>query len=170
MANSLVDFVVSLVRDPEAAARFDENPGRAIADADLTGVTAADVHSLIPVVTESLSTGAPVAGTDMGADSNVWASGAATAAFDAFSDIVPEHTIDDGHSVAGTLIDQPVDHSALDHGADLLDAHAGGLGDSVDDFHIDDSEPAFHEQGAVDQSFLEDHDLGAEAPNFDIFE
>ena len=31
MANSLLDFVMSLVRDPDAAARYAENPEQAIA-------------------------------------------------------------------------------------------------------------------------------------------
>ena len=59
---------------------------QAIADANLTGVTSADVGNLIPVVSESLSMGAPTAGDDAALDGNVWASGAATAAFDAFGD------------------------------------------------------------------------------------
>jgi hypothetical protein len=29
MANSLLDFVISLVRDPDAAARYAANPGQA---------------------------------------------------------------------------------------------------------------------------------------------
>lgn len=55
MANSLLDFVISLVRDPDAAARYAANPAQAIADAHLTDVTSADVNNLIPVVTDSLS-------------------------------------------------------------------------------------------------------------------
>ncbi len=39
MANSLLDFVISLVRDPEAAARYAANPERSIAEAHLTDVT-----------------------------------------------------------------------------------------------------------------------------------
>ena len=52
MANSLLDFVMSLVRDPDAAARYAADPTQAIADANLTGVTSADVSNLIPVVSE----------------------------------------------------------------------------------------------------------------------
>ncbi len=59
MANSLLDFVMSLVRDPDAAARYAADPARPIADAHLTDVTSADVNNLIPVVSESLSTAAP---------------------------------------------------------------------------------------------------------------
>ena len=55
MANSLLDFVMSLVRDPDAAARYAADPAQAIADANLTDVTSADVNNLIPVVSESLS-------------------------------------------------------------------------------------------------------------------
>ena len=64
MANSLLDFVMSLVRDPDAAARYAENPDQAIADANLIDVTSADVNNLIPVVSESLSTAVPSTGSD----------------------------------------------------------------------------------------------------------
>ncbi len=99
MANSLLDFVMSLVRDPDAAARYAADPTQAIADANLTGVTSADVSNLIPVVSESLSMGAPTAGADAAIDGNVWASGAATAAFDAFADAVPDHGFDDSAGI-----------------------------------------------------------------------
>ena len=117
MANSLLDFVMSLVRDPDAAARYAADPTQAIADANLTGVTSADVSNLIPVVSESLSMGAPTAGADAALDGNVWASGAATAAFDAFGDAVPADGLDDAQSLTSGVIDQPLDQtvdSALD--------------------------------------------------------
>lgn len=88
MANSLLDFVISLVRDPEAAARYAANPERSIAEAHLTDVTRADVNSLIPVVSDSLSMSEPIGaagGAHAGDRGNVWASGAATAALDAFA-------------------------------------------------------------------------------------
>ncbi|MGW0161456.1 Rv0340 family IniB-related protein [Mycobacterium sp. NPDC003323] len=78
MGNSLLDFVMALVRDPDAAAQYAADPAGAIAAAGLTEVSSVDVDQLIPVVTESLSSAVPTA------DANVWASGAATAAFDAF--------------------------------------------------------------------------------------
>ena len=108
MANSLLDFVMSLVRDPDAAARYAADPMQAIADANLTGVTSADVSNLIPVVSESLSMGAAMAGADAAIDGNVWASGAATAAFDAFGDAVPADALDDAQSL---VIDQPLDQT-----------------------------------------------------------
>jgi len=83
MGNSLLDFVMALVRDPQAAARYAADPAGALADAHLPGVTLADVQSLIPVVTDSLAMATP----DFGAvvdTANVWTSGAAVAAFDAF--------------------------------------------------------------------------------------
>lgn len=110
MANSLLDFVMSLVRDPDAAARYAADPAAAIAEADLGDVTSADVDQLIPVVTDSfssapLSSAGPAtdpgdwAGATPGLDANVWTSGAATAAFDAFGidDSVPvvTHDLDD---------------------------------------------------------------------------
>jgi hypothetical protein len=102
MANELLDFVMSLVRDPDAAARYAENPQQAIADAHLTDVTSADVNNLIPVVSESLSMASPAHGIDAVADGNVWSSGAATAAFDAFSDHVPVPVV-----VDAPLFDEP---------------------------------------------------------------
>jgi hypothetical protein len=101
MANSLLDFVMSVVRDPDAAARFAANPDQAILDANLTNVTSADVNALIPVVSESMSSlseAVPAAGLDGGIAEmagNVWTSGAATAAFDAFGEHVPAGAFDD---------------------------------------------------------------------------
>jgi hypothetical protein len=112
MANSLLDFVMSLVRDPDAAARFADDPDQAIVDANLTNVTTADVQNLIPVVTESLSAGMPSTGSDGVVDmaDNVWASGAATAAFDAFDDQVPVQGVDDVPTTItdyGDIVDSP---------------------------------------------------------------
>lgn len=104
MANELLDFVMSLVRDPDAAARYGENPQQAIADAHLTDVNSVDVNNLIPVVSESLSMAAPTYGADAVGDANVWASGAATAAFDAFSEHLPTPVVVDTHDF---IIDQP---------------------------------------------------------------
>jgi len=79
MANELLDFVMSLARDPDVAARYAADPAQTLADAHLSGVTSADVNSLLPLVSDSLSMGTQSAG-----DASVWTSGAATAAFDAF--------------------------------------------------------------------------------------
>ena len=49
IANELLDFVMSLVRDPMPAARY-RRPAQAIADAHLNGVTSADVNNLLPMV------------------------------------------------------------------------------------------------------------------------
>ncbi|MFV9634831.1 Rv0340 family IniB-related protein [Mycobacterium neumannii] len=109
MANELLDFVMSVVRDPDAAARFAADPNQAILDANLTNVTSADVHALIPVVSESMSalpTTVPTAldGGIAEAAGNVWSSGAATAAFDAFGDHVPADVVDD---VSAAMISDP---------------------------------------------------------------
>ena len=87
MGNSLLDFVMALVRDRDAAARFAADPAAALSAAGLTGVTAADVNNLMPMVADSIAATSP--GFGMGAQGgapvgNVWASGAATVAFDAF--------------------------------------------------------------------------------------
>jgi hypothetical protein len=92
LANSLLDFVISLVRDPDAAAHYAANPAKAIADAHLTDVTSADVNNLIPVVSDSLSMAqpaVPVSGAPVAEHGNVWASGAAAAALDAFTPHAP---------------------------------------------------------------------------------
>ncbi|MCG5432110.1 Rv0340 family protein [Mycobacterium sp. MYCO198283] len=103
MPNELLDFVLSLVRDPGVAAQYAADPNGALADAGLSGVTTADVSNLIPVVSESL----PVA--DAG---NVWASGAATAAFDAFDsfdviDVVDAPVVDEPAIDTGPALEQP---------------------------------------------------------------
>lgn len=127
MANELLDFVMSLVRDPDAAARYADNPQQAIADAHLTDVTSVDVNNLIPVVSESMSM-APAHGADAVSDANVWASGAATAAFDAFSEHVPA-VVDTHHVVdqpAIVPLDSGIDQFS-DTGPDLHTFDAGSL-------------------------------------------
>jgi hypothetical protein len=181
MANSLLDFVMSLVRDPVAAARYAENPDQAIRDANLTDVTSADVSQLIPVVSESLSTAVPTAGTDgvIGdMAGNVWASGAATAAFDAFDAFdapatVP--TIDDAPSVVADLVDQP--DQALQPGLDVLaDAGVPGVPGADDaslqfDGPVIDDVPAqeLSAESDWDDSIAEVADLNSDASGFDVF-
>lgn len=124
MANSLLDFVMSLLRDPDAAARYADDPAQAIADAHLVDVTSVDVQNLIPVVSESLSMTTPTHGLDaFGADpaGNVWSSGAATAAFDAFADHLPQQVVTDTHAAVPEVVvddDQVFDVLTT---ADLLD-------------------------------------------------
>lgn len=124
MANPLLDFVMSLVRDPDAAAHYAADPAQAIHDANLVDVTSADVNALIPVVSESLSMGTPATGVEAltgNPAGNVWTSGAATSAFDAFDDHLPAPAIDDVHSVAANVIDQP--DTPLHAGLDTLTDH-----------------------------------------------
>lgn len=196
MANSLLDFVMSLVRDPDAAAHYAANPAQAIADANLTDVTSTDVNHLIPVVAESMSTVVPSAGVSSGADTlldsahNVWASGAATAAFDAFGDHLPVQgggldvgEVADHVPTVANVIDLPEGSvpTIVDHGFDetsvptiatqadpamILDASG------IDDLHVpdvasvDDSVDAGHHDGA---GLVEDHLDHPQDPGFDIF-
>jgi hypothetical protein len=179
MANSLLDFVMSLVRDPDAAARYAANPSQTIADAHLTNVTSVDVNNLIPVVSESLPMGMPGAGADAAGDGNVWASGAATAAFDAFSDHVPAATVGDAHALTTGVLDEPA--------VDPVDTTADHLVDSTADLHtlddgafdqpqtgevqgLDDPAAAFDHPGAFDHPVVEDHGFTPDASTFDIFE
>lgn len=131
MANSLLDFVISLVRDPEAAARYAANPAKSIADARLADVTSADVNNLIPMVSDSLSMSPPpgvTAGAQVAEGGNVWASGAATAALDAFS----PHTaagVGQQNSQAGGVINQPASPAAGGSGGIPADPYPAGTAD-----------------------------------------
>ena len=173
MTNSLLDFVMSLVRDSEAAAQYAANPAQAIADANLTDVTSADVNQLIPVVAESLSSAMPTPGVDgFGADvaSNVWASGAATAAFDAFEDL-PQQVTDDPHGVITDLVGTS-DHALFDTAAPSYEVPTvAGLDDPalqldasvIDDFPVDE---AAQELEWVQHAIDDDHPT-PDAPGFE---
>lgn len=126
MANSLLDFVMALVRDPDAAARYAADPAGAIADAHLTGVSSIDVNNLIPMVADSLSMAAPAFGGDHAADGNVWASGAATAAFDAFDAHVPA-VVADQHPVIADGVAHPAEVAQSVLGGPGVDALPAGL-------------------------------------------
>jgi hypothetical protein len=179
MANELLDFVMSVVRDPDAAAHFAANPDQAILDANLTDVTSADVNALIPVVSESLSTAVPTTGLDGGIGDmagNVWASGAATAAFDAFDDHLPPAAIDDVHPVTTELVNDP--DVGLRSGLDALtDAGVPSVA-GVDDPSLQFDGPVIDEAPADDtpavddwsHSAGDDQHLDADASGFDIFE
>jgi hypothetical protein len=176
MANELLDFVLSL-RDPAVAARYADNPAQTIADAGLTDVTSADVANLIPVVSDSLSTAVPTAGTDAvigDMAGNVWASGAATAAFDAFDDHVPVQSIDDVPTVAADLADAP--GQSLESGLDAL--ADGGMQDiaGIDDPSLQFDGPviddvpaeAAHAETAWDETVANVEQLNGDGSGFDV--
>jgi hypothetical protein len=181
MANSLLDFVMSVVRDPDAAAQYAANPAQAIADAHLTDVTSADVNQLIPVVSESLSAAVPSTGFDTfdaDAGSNVWASGAATAAFDAFGDDLPQQGVDDAHTILTNVVDTHDDPLpvGIDGGADFSadDVPAVALDDDpslqFDGPVIDDAPvPDTVQEDDWSHSVAEDHLPHPDDPGFDIF-
>jgi hypothetical protein len=185
MANSLLDFVMSLVRDPDAAAAYAADPAQAIADAHLTDVTSVDVNNLIPVVSESLSMAVPATGADSVVGdhaSNVWTSGAATAAFDAFDDHVPSVVTEQAHSMVTNVVSDPdpAVHAGLDALSDAGVPDVAALDDPSLHFDgpvIDD--PAIHD--AVDgitgdladdwsHAAPDDHHLDADGQTFDIFD
>jgi hypothetical protein len=174
MTNSLLDFVMSLVRDPEAAAHYAADPGQAIADANLTDVTSADVNQLIPVVAESLSSAMPGAGVDaFGADAatNVWTSGAATAAFDAFDEHLPQQVVEDPYSVITDVVGTS-HHAVLDTAAPIADVPTIA---GVDDpgLHLDapviDDVPVADAAPDVDwaHQLVDDHHPTPDDPGFD---
>jgi hypothetical protein len=179
MANSLLDFVMSLVSDPDAAAAYAADPAQAISDANLTDVTSVDVNHLIPVVAESLSSAVPSTGTDGLVDDpsgNVWTSGAATAAFDAFDDHMPTIATDDVHSVVSEVVTEPDAgvQTGLDALSDVGVHDIAGADDPSLQFDgpvIDDA--PIHEAVPVDDwshSVPEDHHLDADSSGFDIFD
>ena len=92
MANPLLDFVMSVVRDPDAAARYAADPSQAHPrrQSDRRHQRRRQrAHSRR--VSESLSMAVPSTGAEAlvgDPAGNVWTSGAATAAFDAFGDDV----------------------------------------------------------------------------------
>ncbi|TGD89205.1 hypothetical protein BayCH28_07550 [Mycolicibacterium sp. CH28] len=181
MANSLLDFVMSLVRDPDAAARYAADPATAIADAHLTGVTSADVNNLIPMVADSLS--GPLSGAipsfgASGGDANVWASGAATAAFDAFDAHLPGTSPSDVHPVitdaaqhvAGdtTLITDPgADPSAA--GLPLPDASPQVIDAGFEHDQALDPAPDWVDHTAWDHSHVDDTHGAGDHQGFDLF-
>lgn len=146
-----------------------------------------DVSNLIPVVTESLSTFNPGIGagsTGGDAAGNVWASGAATSAFDAFGDHVPAHSasgsaMDDAHAFAADVIDHPQDAApvGLDHlGADTtLDPVADHASPLLDPSVIDDAGAVIDDVAAAAPLPLDDWAAGVvehihpDTPDFDIF-
>src|SRR4051812_39754911 len=52
VASSLLDFILSLFRDPELAAEFNADPARVLAEHGLGDVDPADCHALIPMVSD----------------------------------------------------------------------------------------------------------------------
>ena len=179
MANSLLDFVMSLVRDPDAAARYAADPARAIADAHLTDVTSVDVSNLIPMVSDSLSmTGPAIAAGGLGEHSggNVWASGAATAAFDAFDAHPTDPLFDSFHQSAGNVV-EPSDHPvapALDAIADTAVHH---VDTGIDDVSAQLDPPVIDDQpheatwpvDVVDHAVADVQHIDDGTAGFDIF-
>ncbi|MBB3748094.1 hypothetical protein FHT44_000555 [Mycolicibacterium sp. BK634] len=182
MANTLLDFVMSLVRDPDAAARYAADPAGALADAHLPDVTSADVNNLIPMVADSLngpvSAGGFGPGAGAGGDGNVWASGAATAAFDAFDAHLPAATVSDAHSVitdvaqhagadSGLITDPGVDPGVFD--ASLPDpstqvTDVGFEHDTAADTGLD-----WADHAVVDHTHVVDHPTPEDHAGFDLF-
>lgn len=176
---------MSVVRDPEVAARYAADPAGTLADAHLPNVTSVDVNNLIPMVSDSLSMASPATGLGGGGvDSiidggNVWTSGAATAAFDAFTGHVPDAGAGVLHDVPSTVIDTGMAGDLatdlanglgvpdLPHAVPALDDFSqvsDGLG--IDPLTVDD--PAGWEHGVIAvQHEIVDHP--ADGSGFDLF-
>lgn len=171
MANSLLDFVMALVRDPDAAARYAADPAQAIADADLGSVTSTDVQNLIPVVAESLSMSVPAHGLDVfGAEpqANVWATGAATAAFDAFDVQVPATVVADSTPFAPAVVEDIEPEGAVPTALDLVEP---AVSVQMDDPAVLDDVPSTGVGlGAEWDTHLVDTDPGDLPSSFDLFD
>jgi hypothetical protein len=182
MANGLLDFVMSLVRDPDVAAQYAADPAQAIADAHLTDVTSADVNNLIPMVSDSLGSfpgAAPTFGSAAAPDGNVWTSGAATAAFDAFTPHVsdlPEHATAAVHDLSGSVIDtsapQQPDVSHLGGtelaGLDTFDPSTQLADLGIDPANADVSSFAIDDHGVWDQLNADVHHVDTDPSGFDL--
>jgi hypothetical protein len=179
MANELLDFVMALVRDPDAAARYAADPSAAIADAHLTNVTSVDVNNLIPVVSDSLSMAAPVIGGVDAGSGNVWTSGAATAAFDAFTPHLSDQASAAAHDLSGGVINtsalNAVDTSAVPavdvaQFSDVIDDHSPTAYDAINEFATDG--PDAWDEGVADLHHeISDggQDHGTDHSGFDTF-
>lgn len=164
MGNSLLDFVMTLVRDPEAAARYAADPAGVLAEAQLHGVTTVDVNNLVPVVSDSLAMTTP--GFGGGDDAvNVWTTGAATAAFDAFGGATPAiHTgpaiIDPAGDPSGPELRHPIPGLPDEAGVD-----PSGYPVVIEDMPV---HPAADPVDWIDPAALPDHHL-PDGPHHDVF-
>jgi hypothetical protein len=52
LTSTLLDFILSLLRDPQAAQAFNNHPEQALSDAGLNDVCSADVQSLMPMLAD----------------------------------------------------------------------------------------------------------------------
>jgi hypothetical protein len=171
MGNSLLDFVMALVRDPEVAAQYAADPAGALAAAGLPEVTMADVSSLIPMVTDSLAMSSPgfSGAVPPAADAaNVWASGAATAAFDAFGITPPAPAAPEIASMSSIDDADPTAHTDAAPGGEQ---HPGDLGE-MPAF----PDPAYSAPAPEAMPWTDHTDLGGvvdphpgEPPAFDLF-
>lgn len=177
MANELLDFVISLVRDPDAAARYAANPAQSIADAHLTNVTSADVKNLIPMVSDSLSTANP-SGAGLGATpadhGNVWASGAAAAALDSFTPHPPVGVVDHLGPVSGVISQPPAQGPGLappDPRPQVVDPHVSSVlltGFDAPESTVDPGVFPAGDPGAWDHSAIHPHGADPDHESFGL--
>jgi len=52
LTSTLLDFILSLLRDPQAAQAFSDSPERALSDAGLSDVCSADVQAIAPMLSD----------------------------------------------------------------------------------------------------------------------
>lgn len=52
IADALIEFILSLLKDPDAAAEYDKDPEGTLASAGLSGCTAEDVRAVAPIIVD----------------------------------------------------------------------------------------------------------------------
>ncbi|MGI5951916.1 MAG: IniB N-terminal domain-containing protein [Brooklawnia sp.] len=52
IADAIIEFILSLLRDPDAAAAFENDPDQALAQAGLSDICATDVRAVVPVIVD----------------------------------------------------------------------------------------------------------------------
>src|SRR5690242_12944164 len=69
--NAVLDFILNLLRDEKAAAAYCTDPAQSLAAAGLSGVCAADISAVAPMVAESAVAGSGVLSAVVNAGSGV---------------------------------------------------------------------------------------------------
>src|ERR1700761_2716857 len=97
---SLLDFILNLLKDPQAQAEFKANPQAVLADSGLTGVCAADIHDTLPLVTDNRAVAQTSAHTSAPSATPAPGESDTHAAVRYLSYITNTYTYTDDHNVA----------------------------------------------------------------------
>lgn len=162
IADALIEFILSLLRDPDTAAEFDDDPRGALAARGLSNVSAADVCAVAPVVIDRpmvLASASPPNGThstdpvvrqiqdivqnfqwvddrdtvvDQSVNQNIWADGDVTQVFD------QDATIASGDDAIAAGDDVQIDQSE-DNSTTITAGGDANVGNDVTETNVDGS-------------------------------